>query len=193
MQIIAFEGIDSSGKETQSKLLYDYFFNRGKKVILHAFPTHNSTIGQFIYKQLKSKTPINDTALHMLFAADRQNVMEYLSQKTGYDYLICDRYYLSNIAYGMARGLDYNWLKLLERDIPEPLTTVILDIPPTEIKIRQKVNLDIFEDNLALQTQVRENYLTLTTNLNNAVAINATLPIKKVHDNIVSYVTNLLN
>ena len=50
--LIAFEGIDGSGKSTQAKLLYEWLRKRGYKVILLREPT-NGKIGQLIRDKLR--------------------------------------------------------------------------------------------------------------------------------------------
>ena len=43
---------------------------------------------------------------------------------------ICDRYRASSVAYGEAQGLDPAWLEDIQRHLPAPDLTVLLDIAP---------------------------------------------------------------
>ena len=44
--------------------------------------------------------------------------------------VVCDRYLASSIAYGEAQGLDAAWLAEIQRPLPQPSLTIVLDIPP---------------------------------------------------------------
>ena len=44
--------------------------------------------------------------------------------------LVCDRYVASSVAYGEAHGLDPAWLAELQRFLPQPDLTILLDIAP---------------------------------------------------------------
>jgi hypothetical protein len=44
--------------------------------------------------------------------------------------LLCDRYLASSVAYGEAQGLDAAWLTEIQRYLPQPDLTVLLDIVP---------------------------------------------------------------
>lgn len=69
---IAVEGIDGSGKTTQTKRLKEYFEKKGKKVIVTSEPTENLVIGKFIReKLLKSKIKLPSSAYQYLYSADR--------------------------------------------------------------------------------------------------------------------------
>ena len=45
-KIIVIEGIDGSGKETQSKMLVDYLNNHGYKAIEFSFPMYETPTGK---------------------------------------------------------------------------------------------------------------------------------------------------
>src|SRR4026209_1632682 len=44
--------------------------------------------------------------------------------------LICDRYLASSVAYGEAQGLDSAWLLEIQRHLPQPDLTLLLDTAP---------------------------------------------------------------
>lgn len=112
--IIAVEGLDVSGKETFVKSLKDMLDNSANmfpnkiKVISHAFPTYESDCGEMIKAILK--TPIesrNQDQLNLLFALDRSYQMKHILDEVSYDYetfhiILLDRYYFSNLLYGLA-------------------------------------------------------------------------------------------
>ena len=51
--------------------------------------------------------------------------------------VVCDRYLASSIAYGEAQGLDVAWLTEIQKYLPQPDITFLLDIPP-EVSARRK-------------------------------------------------------
>ena len=46
------------------------------------------------------------------------------------DVVVCDRYRASSVAYGEAQGLDPAWLEDIQRHLPAPDVTILLDIAP---------------------------------------------------------------
>ena len=73
--------------------------------------------------------------------------------------LLCDRYLASSVAYGEAQGLDAAWLTEIQRYLPQPDLTVLLDIVPDVSASRKAANRDKYERDLALLGRVRESYL----------------------------------
>ena len=50
--LIAFEGLDQSGKQTQAESLRDYFTSRGRDSHLMSFPDYTTAIGSEISRAL---------------------------------------------------------------------------------------------------------------------------------------------
>ena len=73
--------------------------------------------------------------------------------------VVCDRYVASNVAYGEAQGLDTEWLTQMQRFLPAPEVTFLLDIPPELAATRKAIGPDRYERDLALLTRVRTSYL----------------------------------
>ena len=73
--------------------------------------------------------------------------------------LVCDRYLASSVAYGEAHGLDPQWLFEMQRFLPQPDLTFLLDIAPEVSARRKTADRDKYERDLALQSRVRESYL----------------------------------
>jgi dTMP kinase len=74
------------------------------------------------------------------------------------DVVVCDRYRASSVAYGEAQGLEPAWLEDVQRHLPEPAITVLLDIAPETAAARKQDNRDRYERDLALLARVRESY-----------------------------------
>jgi dTMP kinase len=72
--------------------------------------------------------------------------------------LVCDRYTASSIAYGEAQGLDPSWLAEVQRFLPLPNLTILLDIAPETAVARKALDRDRYERDRDLQSRVRESY-----------------------------------
>src|SRR2546428_718788 len=73
--------------------------------------------------------------------------------------LICDRYLASSVAYGEAQGLDVAWLIDIQKYLPQPDITFLLDIPPDVSARRKTTDRDRFESDLEMLARVRESYV----------------------------------
>src|SRR5471032_2012829 len=72
--------------------------------------------------------------------------------------LVCDRYVSSSVAYGEALGLDPAWLVEMQKFLPPPAITIMLDIAPETAVQRKAADRDRYERDLAMQGRVRESY-----------------------------------
>jgi dTMP kinase len=72
---------------------------------------------------------------------------------------VCDRYLASSIAYGEAQGVNAAWLTEIQRFLPQPSLTILLDMPPEVSLNRKKADRDKFERDMPLLGRVRESYL----------------------------------
>jgi len=180
---ITFEGIDGSGKETQSKKLFDYFNNQGLKSTLITFPDYSTKLGGFIKDSLQDKT-FDKYALQMLFSADRIRQMPtILTNINDLDYAILDRYKWSGLVYGIARGLNESWVKNLEHILPDPDITFYVDIP-VEVSLHRTKASDILESDKELLTKCRNKYLEMANSLNWQI-LNGTENIEIIHNKVI--------
>lgn len=158
--LIAIEGLDQSGKETQSRLLRDRIRAAGYKARVVSFPDYGTAIGEEIARALQGEREYGPEVMQLLYIANRYERRPDLDrwQAAGIA-LVCDRYVASSVAYGEAHGLDPSWLGELQRFLPQPDLTILLDIAPATSLSRKAVGRDRYEDDLALQDRVRESYL----------------------------------
>ena len=158
--LVAIEGLDQSGKETQAKRLAPWFDARGWRVEILEFPDYTTTIGTEIAHALRGERQFGPDVLQLLYVANRhewkQAIDMWLEDGRA---VICDRYLASSIAYGEAQGLDPVWLRDIQRHLPQPTLTVLLDIAPDAAAIRKQQNRDKFEQDLAMLGRVRTSYL----------------------------------
>ena len=161
--LIVFEGMDKAGKGTQCKLLQEFVKNRGKSCVRMEFPDYNSILGKEIKKFLHQKNRFPKEVQHILLSANRwekkEEIENILSSGTT---IIMNRYYQSNLVYGISSGLDLDWLINLDRGLPKEDLVIVLDINPNVSKERVMNNRDLFEENIELLTNVEKNYRELS-------------------------------
>ncbi len=171
--LIAIEGVDSSGKATQAKILYENIKNEGRKVMMVEFPDYKSNSSALVKMYLngdfgKNPKEVNPYAASVFFAADRFasfNITWKKFYEEGY-IIICDRYVTSNMIYQAAKFEDgkerddyLEWLADLEFEklkLPVPDIVIFLNISPRYCshliksrmnKITGKKEKDIHEKN----------------------------------------------
>lgn len=143
--IIVFEGVDGSGKGTQSARLSAYLTSIGTKNALFSFPNYTGTVfggevGKYLNGSYGALNELPPQFPAMLYAMDRFEMKKNISAnlrdgKT----VIFDRYVPSNCAHQAAklpeneRTYFIDWVKRLEYNIlelPAPDITIFLDVPP---------------------------------------------------------------
>jgi dTMP kinase len=160
--LIAIEGLDQSGKQTQAELLRDRLKAEGHKSRLVSFPDYGTSIGEEIARALQGEREYGPEVMQLLYVANRYERQPDLRRWIeGGLVLVCDRYIASSLAYGEAQGLDPGWLADLQRFLPPPSLTVLLDIAPETSVRRKAVDRDRYERDLAMQQRVRESYQRL--------------------------------
>lgn len=158
--LIAFEGLDQSGKQTQAERLGAALAGEGRDVHLLSFPDYTTAIGAEIGRALQGggRTYAPDV-LQLLYIANRYEYREQIEAWLGAGaVVIADRYLASSIAYGEAQGLDAAWLADIQRFLPRPGVTILLDIAPETSLSRKHADRDRFERDLALLGRVRDSY-----------------------------------
>lgn len=158
-QVIAFEGLDQSGKQTQSERLAAVLRSAGRRVEFLTFPEYTTAIGAEIGRALQGERDYEADTLQLLYIANRYEfrprLASWLEQGA---IVICDRYLASSIAYGEAQGLDPGWLADVQRGLPQPIMTLLLDIAPEISLMRKRAARDRFERDLPLLARVRASY-----------------------------------
>jgi dTMP kinase len=157
--LIAFEGLDQSGKQTQAELLRDRLKSDGRKARLVSFPDYATSIGEEIARALQGEREYGADVMQLLYVANRYERKPDLNRwLDGGLILVCDRYVASSIAYGEAFGLDPQWLGEIQRFLPPPALTILLDIAPETAAKRKSADRDRYERDLALLGRVRASY-----------------------------------
>jgi dTMP kinase len=157
--LIVFEGLDQSGKQTQAELLRDWLKKEGHRARLVSFPDYGTSIGEEIARALQGERDYGPEVMQLLYVANRYERKPDLQRWIdGGLILVCDRYLASSIAYGEAQGLDRLWLAEIQKFLPRPSLTFMLDIEPETAVQRKAVDRDRYERDLEMQMRVRDSY-----------------------------------
>jgi dTMP kinase len=157
--LVAFEGLDQSGKQTQAEMLSEHLAAAGRTCHLLSFPDYTTPIGGEIAGGLHGTRDYAADVMQLMYVANRYEkrgqIQEWLAAG---DVVVCDRYVASSIAYGEAQGLDPEWLAAIQKYLPAPDITVLLDIQPDTAAKRKAAGRDRYERDLALLSRVRDSY-----------------------------------
>lgn len=165
-KFIVFEGIDGSGKSTHARLLKDNLNARGIEVYSTFEPTDYET-GKLLRRFLSGEVKADERTVAALFMADRMehllNADNGILQKihSGIT-VICDRYFLSSVAYNCHdEGIE--WIFSINQRVREILSadiTIFLDAPieHTGKRTARRGSLEVYEKG-EIQAKVRERYL----------------------------------
>lgn len=218
-KIIVIEGLDGSGKETQTNLLKEKLNALGLNVTKVSFPDYDSQSSALVKMYLqgeiqKSLEDVNAYAASSFYSADR-----YISYKTKWeqDYLkgniiLSDRYTTSNAIYQLTKITqnekedylqwlyDYEYVKL---GIPKPDYVIYLDVP-TEVSqnlMNKRYNgdnskKDIHEQDVDFLSKCRSQALIVVDKWNwdliNCTNGKEMRSIEEIHEEICSKVKRFL-
>ena len=183
--IIVIEGGDQAGKLTQSTLLEKALKKRKIKTKLFHFPDYKTPIGKEIRKYLDGKRKFPPQVIHCLLAANRwEKLNEILTAQEKNSILIMNRYYHSNLVYGIANGMKKKWLENLDTGLPKADLVVLLDITQKESFQRQKTHRDKFEKNEIFLRKISKIYLT-TAKKKHWKIIDASKSKQEIHEEIL--------
>lgn len=183
MTLIAIEGIDGSGKATQTEILSHRLNTYGTNATTMSFPAYRATfagalIGKYLDGKLGPLNAVDPRLIAMMYAMDRLESRTELEMRlSAHDVVICDRYFESNIAYQGAkqqnpleRKILSDWIRNLETKAlraVKPDMTILLEIPVQ--LARQRVAMkngrsytnktaDLHESNLDYLSAARDCY-----------------------------------
>jgi dTMP kinase len=191
-KLIIIEGLDKSGKTTQSKLLFNYYEKvYPGQVSLMNFPDYTTRIGREIKLFLQGKVEHSNEVKHILLSANRwEKKSEIESLREQSRFIILNRYYQSNLAYGLANGLNFEWLVNLDNGLPKEDIVIVLDIDPS-ISYKRGMNndfiLDRFEKDKIFLEKARKNYLDLAKKFKWNI-INSDSDTKSIFEKIVNII-----
>ena len=146
-KFIAIDGLDGSGKGTQSQLLVDKLRSEGKRVRVISFPVYESDSSTFVKMYLEGKlgkkpSDTNAYAASMFFASDR-----YVSYRMDWQrdiedpdtIVVANRYTTANAVHQLSKLPRSEWEDFLawlwdfefkKLGLPEPNLVLYLELPP---------------------------------------------------------------
>ena len=179
-KIITIEGIDGSGKTVQFNRLYDNLTALGYSVDVKNFPMYESFFGAQVGRFLSGEegvkaTDIDQKSMALWFALDRFDAFRGWEDGK-YDFLIINRYVLSNAVYQSIRDRDIgkpdimDWVFELEYErfgLPRPELNIFFDVNTR--RAGQNVDKkgfrdyvgegrDVYESSGGIQERAREMY-----------------------------------
>ncbi|KAF6161369.1 hypothetical protein GIB67_009248 [Kingdonia uniflora] len=176
--LIVVEGLDRSGKTSQSCKLLSYLDGQGYSVESWRFPDRSTCVGEMISSYLTNKSQLDDRTIHLLFSANRWEKRSLMESKLKKGItLIVDRYSYSGVAFSSAKGLDIEWCKAPEIGLLAPDLVLYLDIPSEKAAERGGYGGERYEQ-LEFQKEVAKRYQILQDT--SWKIIDACLPIEDV-------------
>jgi dTMP kinase len=132
--------------------------------------------------------------MQLLYVANRyerrQDLDRWLAEGT---ILVADRYAASSVAYGQAFGVDGAWLTDIQKHLPAPTLTILLDIVPETAVQRKRTDRDRYERDLALQARVRDAYHRLAATDPHWIVIDGDQPKAAIADAVIAAVHDALD
>lgn len=190
--IIVIEGGDQAGKKTQSELLAHALKKNKIKTKVFSFPDYTTPIGKEISKFLEGKRKFPPQVIHCLLAANRWEKLDQIKKAhTENSILIMNRYYQSNLVYGVANGLSLKWLEGLDDGLPKADVVIVLDVSQRESFSRKKINRDRFEKNILFLDKIAKTYRQLAKKFDWKI-VDASKTKEEVHQSIMQILSKKL-
>lgn len=191
-KIIVIEGTDKAGKGIQSRLLIDALKLSGKVCVIIDFPDYTTPIGREIRAFLDGKRNYPTEVKHILLSANRwEKKREIESMMDNSTIIILNRYYQSNLVYGVSNGLSIDWLLNLDKGLPKEDLVIVLDVSPKVSHQRQAAeDGDVFEKDQKLIAEVHKNYRVLARKFRWKI-INGEKSKEEVHQDIMRVIKAL--
>lgn len=190
-RLLVFEGIDGSGKSTQLRLLDEHLRARGVETVVTHEPT-DGVWGRRIRAMARSGERVApDEELRWFVEDRREHVASVLRPALGAGRLVlCDRYFLSTVAYQGVRGFDpQRLLEEAETEFPLPDLALLFEVDAAaglaRVAARGGAAEPVFEENAYL-ARVAAVFASLDRPYLARVAANA--PIEAVHRAVLAIV-----
>lgn len=176
MQIIEIEGLDKSGKHTQSNKLAEVLRSKGYKVVQSEFHRYETPTGKLIQDYLYKRYDVDVLTSELIMLADKTAQQKWYKEldEQGVDFLILDRYTASQYVYGLAKGFSKDYMDMLLGHITyQPTLQIYLDISAETSMSRkgQHGDNDRYESDKEFLEKVRLTYLDYFNESTNRVAI----------------------
>jgi dTMP kinase len=201
---ICLEGVDASGKATQSKLLVQRLPN----CKLFSFPDYSTPVGKLILAHLKNEVALDTQGMmptidsYEVGKADAlafqcmqlANRMEHAVEISEHLYahngnVVADRYWPSGVVFGVADGLDNEYMHKLHQFLPQPDIFILVDIDLDHSIARRPERRDRYEKDHGLMEMVIAGYRALWRQHENDdtpwIIVDGRESVDEVHGNIL--------
>ena len=192
-RVIAFEGIDGSGKGVQIREIAGRLNGLGRKVLVQDFPVCSGFFGKEIGRMLSGEQDVradvvDPRSMSLWYALDRHEALKGIDRRE-YDDILFNRSTLSNAVYQSIRTREEDreafieWLFELEFErlgVWEPDLYFIFDVTEEQSKKNVekkeqraylKDTFDVYERSQRIMNQARSVYLRLAQEYDNMYII----------------------
>ncbi|KJP87572.1 thymidylate kinase [Plasmodium fragile] len=201
-KFIVFEGLDRL--ENENKMTFSNFVGKIDSVEIASraleeekcgsppfvFPKETPT-GQIIAKYLKMQTDMTNETIHLLFSANRWELMgEIKSLLAKGVWVVCDRYAYSGVAYSAgALKLSKAWCMNPDQGLIKPDVVFYLNVPPNYAQNRSEYGEEIYEK-VEVQKRIYETYKNFSQE-DYWINLDGTKNIDDIHQDVVNEITKL--
>lgn len=211
-RIITIEGIDGSGKTVQYGLLTKALEERGFSVAKRSYPVYDSYFGGQVGRFLSAAdgvraTDVDQRSMALWFAMDRfDDLRDYRDGEA--DFLLINRYVLSNAVYQSIRDCDIDkpdivdWVFDLEYNklgLPRPDLNLFFDVETERAGknvdskgFRSYIGggRDVYEASKSIQERARDKYREIADRFDDVEIISCTkdgamLPPETIADKVI--------
>ena len=199
MAFVVIEGLDGSGKGTQTRFLIEHFKKNNIPFEFIKSPNYETPVGKTYRKYLDGEFEMKTDSVFLLVASDViMNKPKIENAMKEEKIIIAERYITATIAFQSANGFPYEKAKKLVEliDYPKPNLIIFIDVKPEagmERKLGQVGKLDRHEKDLEFLKRVREFYMReIKENvLGKWVVIDGGKSKKEVHEDILKVINSL--
>jgi len=152
---------------------------------IFSFPDYTTPLGKEIDSFLHGKRKFPPQVIHCLLAANRwEKLQEIKKAHSENSVLIMNRYYQSNLVYGVVNNLNLKWLQNLDEGLPKADLVIVLDVSQKESFNRKRSKRDRFEKDRKFLEQISKTYRSLAKKLDWKL-IDASRTKEEVHQSIM--------
>ncbi|XP_071373669.1 thymidylate kinase isoform X2 [Centroberyx affinis] len=171
--LIVLEGVDKAGKTTQCNKLVQVLQQSGRPAEMMRFPDRTTTIGQLISAYLEKKSDLEDHTVHLLFSANRWELV------------------LTLLLY--IQGFCLDWCMKPDVGLPKPDLVMFLQLNPSEAALRGQFGEERYETSV-FQRAVQQKFEQLMKDPSvNWQVIDASQSVEDVHTDIKTRTLNAIN
>lgn len=159
-QFVVLEGVDGAGTTTQAGLLAEALRAGDLRVCVTAEPS-DGPIGRLLRAHVRGEVTLDPLAAALAFCADRADHLERVVRPALHrgEWVVCDRYLLSTLAYQGAEGVDRGLILEASAAADVPDLTVFLDVPGAEAA-RRRTSRGAADRYDSLGARLEESYRT---------------------------------